>query len=86
MTGLGEAGGENASPGLGDDPQRALHFLVADALEALIPLVDAWAEEVKIHPLGEHARGYADGYRAGVQRMGAEVKDQLIERVLLLRR
>ena len=69
----------------GDDPNRAFHFLIADALEALIPLVDRWAEDVKGQLHGEHLRGYAEGYEAGVQQMAAEVKDQLVERVLRLR-
>lgn len=68
-----------------DDPSRVFSLLVADALEALIPLVDEWAEGVQAHRFGEHGRGYTDGYETGVRGMAAEVKDQLIERILRLR-
>jgi hypothetical protein len=68
-----------------DNAEKAFHYLVADALEALIPMVDTWADEVKSHPLGDRPRGYVEGYEAGVERMAAELKDQLVERILVLR-
>jgi hypothetical protein len=68
------------------DAARAFHFLVADALEALIPLLDSWSEEVKSRPRAEHLRAYAEGYAAGVDAMTAEVKDQLVARILALRK
>lgn len=68
-----------------DDPAKAISFLVADALESLIPLVDTWASNVETRLHGQHPLGYADGFSAGVQQMTAEVKDQLIERILRLR-
>jgi hypothetical protein len=68
-----------------DDAAKAFSFLVADALEALIPLVDGWAQDVESQLHGHHSRAYADGYAAGVRRLAAEVKDQLVERVLRLR-
>ena len=68
-----------------DDAGRVLHLLVADALEALIPLVDGWADEVKVRPHASGLRSYADGYAAGVDAMSAEIKDQLVERILRLR-
>lgn len=68
-----------------DDAGRVLHLLVADALEALIPLVGGWAADVKHRPHARDLRAYADGYDAGVDAMGAEIKDQLVERILRLR-
>lgn len=68
-----------------DDPEKVFSFLVADALEALLPLIDDWAENVTQRRHGEHLRAYAEGYDMGVKTMAAEVKDQLIERILRLR-
>lgn len=68
-----------------DDPGRVFSLLVADALEALIPMVDEWAGNVERYRFGERDRGYTDGYQAGVRAMAAEVKDQLIDRILRLR-
>ena len=68
-----------------DEPEKVFSFLVADALESLLPLVDTWAENVTQRRHGEHLRGYADGYDMGVKNMAAEVKDQLVERILRLR-
>lgn len=70
---------------LSDNPSRVIPLLVADALEALLPLIDEWSREAEHSHFGEHVRGYADGYHAGVRSMAAEVKDQLVERILLLR-
>ncbi|MGH2448865.1 MAG: hypothetical protein ACRDFS_09735 [Chloroflexota bacterium] len=64
---------------------RVLVLLLADALEALIPMVDEWAGNVAAHPAGEHTLAYRRGYEAGVSRMAAEMKDQLVDRVLRLR-
>jgi hypothetical protein len=72
-------------PSEAGNPERALHWLVADALEALIPLVDVWAADVSHRSPGRSLRAEAAGYDAGVQAMAAEVKDQLVERVLRLR-
>lgn len=68
-----------------DDPGKAFHYLVADALESLIPQVDEWARVAEGNMLDRRTVGYADGYIAGVRQMAAEVKDQLVERVLALR-
>lgn len=68
-----------------DDPGRIFQLLVADALEALLPLVDQWAADVERRQFGDHARGHAQGYQAGVRQMAAEVKDQLVDRILRLR-
>ena len=73
------------SPNREDSPDRAFHYLVADAIEALIPLVDDWAAEVKSRRVGGAMRSYGQTYDAGVQDMASEVKDQLVERVLRLR-
>lgn len=67
------------------DASRAIHLLVADALEALIPLVDVWARDAERHLTGAQSTAYAEGYRAGTRAMSREVKDQLVERVLRLR-
>jgi len=68
-----------------DDANRAFHLLVADSLEALLPLIDDWAAtaETRRPPGRNHA--YSQGYRAGTRGMAAEVKDQLVERILRLR-
>jgi hypothetical protein len=62
-----------------------LHLLVADTLEALIPVVDTWAADVKSRPHLRDLQAYAEGRAAGIDAMAAEVKDQLVERVLRLR-
>ena len=69
----------------GDSPERAIHILVSDALEALVPLIDQWAESAKSHRVGERLRSYAEGYDHGVDAMASEVKDQLVERIVRLR-
>jgi hypothetical protein len=69
----------------GDEAGRILHLLVADALEALIPLVDGWAAEVKDRPRVAALQAQAQAYDRGVDAMAAEVKDQLVERILRLR-
>lgn len=68
-----------------EDAGRAFHYLVADALEALVPQVDEWAEDVRGRTFGQRPLGYGEGYEAGVARMAAEVKDQLVARILALR-
>lgn len=68
-----------------DDPNRAFRLLVADSLEALIPLVDEWLETVAMRAPAGRTHAYAQGYRAGARAMGAEVKDQLVDRILRLR-
>jgi hypothetical protein len=68
-----------------DQPGRVFALLVADALEALLPLVDEWARDVDEQRLGGHGASYAAGYEAGVRRMAAEFKDQLVARILELR-
>lgn len=73
------------SQGREERADRALHYLVADAIEALIPLVDEWAMEVKARRASNPMRSYVAAYEAGVQGMTSEVKDQLVERVLRLR-
>jgi hypothetical protein len=69
----------------GDDAGRILHLLVADALEALIPLVDGWAAQVKDRPRMAALQAQARAHDAGVDAMAAEIKDQLVERILRLR-
>lgn len=64
---------------------RILHLLVADALEALIPLVDGWARGVKERPRVASLQAQARSHDAGVDAMASEVKDQLVERILRLR-
>jgi hypothetical protein len=68
-----------------DDAGRILHLLVADALEALIPLVDRWSAQVKERPRVASLQAQARAHDAGVDAMAAEVKDQLVERILRLR-
>lgn len=68
-----------------DNPERIFHLLVADALEALIAQVDNWEDAVRHYPHAGRPGGYPAGYEAGVRRMAAEVKDQLVERMLRLR-
>lgn len=67
------------------EASKAIHYLVADALESLLPQVDGWAEDVRGMEFGQHALGYRDGYAAGINRMAAEIKDQLVARILALR-
>lgn len=66
-------------------PARAIHILVSDALEALLPLVDEWADSAKRHRIGNGLRAFAEGYERGVESMASEVKDQLVERITRLR-
>jgi hypothetical protein len=61
------------------------HLLVADALEALISVVDQWSADVKNRPRLSALQAQSRAYEAGVDAMAAEVKDQLVERVLRLR-
>lgn len=68
-----------------DEAGRILHLLVADALEALLPMVDSWAAEVKERPRVASLQAQARAHDAGVDAMAAEVKDQLVERILRLR-
>lgn len=69
----------------GDEAGRILHLLVADALEALIPMVDGWAAHVKDRPRVASLQAQARAHDAGVDAMASEVKDQLVERILRLR-
>ncbi|MDQ2741479.1 MAG: hypothetical protein M3Z66_04175 [Chloroflexota bacterium] len=68
-----------------DDAGKVFSFLVADALEALVPLMDEWSQEVMESRFGDRGAAYAEGYHAGVRHMAAEIKDQLVERILRLR-
>jgi hypothetical protein len=70
---------------MSDNPGRVFNLLVADALEALLPLLDDWQEQVQSHMYGDRPQAYADGFRAGTRAMAAEVKDELVARIIQLR-